>query len=443
MDKTRKHFTQDYLVYRVRRAVKEKLEAEACYAKKVTQILNSMMSGLGVFTFKYPSLLKFDELRNEKEGERKNIETLFGVIRVPSDTHMRSTLDEASPEVLQSSFKILLSLLQRAKILEQYLFMDKYYLISVDGTGYYSSTKVNCAQCLIKEHKNGSKEYHHQMLSAAMVHPKQKVVFPLAPEPIMNTDGSEKNDCERNAFKRWIKHFRKEHPHLKVIILADGLSSNAPFVEILKEYGCSYILVCKDGDHKYLVDWVKDGDKEDAPIIEEIASGSIHRTYQYMNDVPINETNYDCKVNVIICHEKNPKNKNPTKWMWITDIEVTKENVKALARAGRSRWKIENETFNTLKNQGYEFEHNFGHGNKNLSTVFAFLMMLSFFIDQCLQGVNKLFQQAYEKCRAKYALWEEMRATISRFILPSFEKLYEVIIHPPPPIDLMSCDTQS
>lgn len=63
-------------------------------------------------------------------------------------------------------------------------------------------------------------------------------------------------------------------------------------------------------------------------------------------------------------------------------------------------------------------------------------MMLAFFIDQCLQEVNKLFQRAYAKCGAKYSLWEEMRAMIKQFILPSFEVMYEAIAQPPPPVDL-------
>ena len=61
--------------------------------------------------------------------------------------------------------------------------------------------------------------------------------------------------------------------------------------------------------------------------------------------------------------------------------ESAKQNVAAIMRAGRASWKVENETFNTLKNQGYHFEHNFGHGEKHLATVFANLMMLAFLID--------------------------------------------------------------
>ncbi len=66
---------------------------------------------------------------------------------------------------------------------------------------------------------------------------------------------------------------------------------------------------------------------------------------------------------------------------WVTDLRVSKRNVYQLMRGGRARWKIENETFNTLKNQGYHFEHNYGHGEQHLSVVFATMMMLAFLVD--------------------------------------------------------------
>ena len=77
---------------------------------------------------------------------------------------------------------------------------------------------------------------------------------------------------------------------------------------------------------------------------------------------------------------------------WVTDLPIQESTVMELMRAGRARWRIENETFNTLKNQGYSFEHNFGHGEKQLSTVFAYLMMLAFLIDQIQQRCCRVFQ---------------------------------------------------
>src|SRR4029453_5083020 len=81
--------------------------------------------------------------------------------------------------------------------------------------------------------RNGTVTYAHQLLGAAFIHPDKRAVIPLMPEPIVNQDGSEKNDCERNAAKRFVTKFRRDHPHLKVIVTEDSLSSNAPHIETL------------------------------------------------------------------------------------------------------------------------------------------------------------------------------------------------------------------
>jgi hypothetical protein len=193
-----------------------------------------------------------------------------------------------------------------------------------------------------------------------------------------------------------------------------------------------YILVCQEADHTYLVDWLKCADAVDSPLFETM-DGKINRKYQYMHDVPLNSTH---AVNVNVLRYWETKGGKTSKWMWITDLKITKDNVKQIMQGGRSRWRIENETFNTLKNQGYNFEHNYGHGYKNLSTAFAFLMLLSFFIDQVLQSVNKRFCEAYKRMTSKRVLWENMRSFLRIFNITSFEALYEAIARPPPPMSL-------
>ena len=92
------------------------------------------------------------------------------------------------------------------------------------------------------------------MLGACIVHPDQSNVIPLCPENIQNGDGSAKNDCERNAAKRFIENFKREHPHLKVIILGDGIASNAPYIRLLESHKMKYLLGAKPGDHQSLFD---------------------------------------------------------------------------------------------------------------------------------------------------------------------------------------------
>ena len=444
MKQVRKYFTQDELIAKVRESFVESLRKSNVYDNSFSTISNvdCLMSGLAIFSFKFPSLLQFDKTRNEKGALFKNLKKLFLLEECPCDTYMRERLDVLDPKLCRQAFRSLFSLLQRGKILDNFRFFGDYHLISIDGTGVFFSDSVHCDNCNVIEHRDGSVTYNHQILAAALVNPDQKVVYPFAPEPIMKTDGSEKNDCERNAFKRWSVDFRREHPHLKSIILADALSSNEPFIRILRENRLNFILVCKEADHKYLTDYIRAADKEKTSLDTDI--DSVKRHYEYILNVPLNATNQDCLVNVVRFSETKMvskgrgKNKitkeKTTNWMWVTDLPVNLNNIEEFVKGGRARWKIENETINTLKNQGYNFEHNFGHGKKHLHTVFAHLMLLAFFIDQCLQQVNKRFQEALNKVGGKSALWEAIRACLKYIELPNFETLYDLIIRPPPPV---------
>src|SRR5919197_3710842 len=208
---------------------------------------DALMSAFAMFSLKSPSLLAFDKQRAEG-----NLKTIYGIERVPCDTRMRERLDPVAPESLRPSFTLVFRQLQRGKALDPMVFLDGHYLVALDGTGYFSSNPIHCDSCLHKEHRNGSITYYHQMLGAAIIHPDFREVIPLMPEPIVKQDGATKNDCERNAAKRFITKLRQDHPHLKFSITEDALSSNAPHIETLHDYGCHYILRVKEGDHAYL-----------------------------------------------------------------------------------------------------------------------------------------------------------------------------------------------
>ena len=144
---------------------------------------------------------------------------------------------------------------------------------------------------------------------------------------------------------------------------------------------------------------------------------------QFYNGVPLNDSNHDFQVNFIDCIVKDKKGKI-THFSWVTDISVTQDNVYPLSRGGRSRWKIENETFNTLKNQGYQFEHNFGHGYKRLSHVFGMLMFLAFLVDQVQQRCCGLFQAALKKMRRKIRFWNQLRSLFLEFYIDSWADMF-------------------
>ncbi len=420
--KVRKHLSADALFGLVRNGFAHIPD----YRLSETDIAlaDVLMSAFAMFSLKAPSLLAFD-----KERAEGNLHTIYGIERVPCDTHMREILDPVSPKVLRPVFKSIFRQLQRGKALEAMTFLDGHYLLALDGTEYFSSETIHCASCLHRVHRNGSITYAHQMLGAAIIHPDQRAVIPLMPEPIVNCDGTDKNDCERNAAKRFVARLRQDHPHLKFIVTEDSLSSNAPHIETLHDYGCHYILGVKAGDHTYLFQQVEAAERAGRVTYyerHERATGLVHR-FRFVNDVPLNASNPDVRVNFIEYWEMSDN--KVQHFSWVTDLRVNKRNVFHLMRGGRARWKIENETFNTLKNQGYNFEHNYGHGEQHLSVVFAVLMMLAFLVDQAQQLCCALFQAVWAKLGSKRLLWERMRALFYTYALASMRQLFEALLY--------------
>lgn len=382
-----------------------------------------LMSALAVFGLKYPSLLQFDE-ESEEDAIKHNLKSLYKVETAPSDTYMRERLDEIDPRLIRLAFTTIFSFLQRGKVLEDYKVLDKYLLIACDGTGMFSSESVHCSNCCEKHHKDGRVTYYHQMLGAVVVHPDQKEVFPLCPEPISKADGSKKNDCEQNAMKRLLTDFQKEHSHLEVIFTEDALSAKGPYLRQILEIGAHFIVNVNPTGNPSLFEWLKGIELNKKVLTDSKKKETIE--LQFYNGFPLNNSSHDLTVNFINCVIQDKKGLK-THFSWVTDLRITEDNVYSLSKAGRARWHIENETFNTLKNQGYQFDHNYGHGNKNLNHVFGLLMFLAFLIDQVQQKCCSLFQEALKKAKRKIRLWQKLRVYFLEFYFDSWAELFAVL----------------
>jgi hypothetical protein len=424
----RKHLCKDAQL-RALRSGFELIPDHRCGVSKIS-LPDVLMSGFAVFDLKDPSLLAFDNRRTTNVG---NMEQIYGVTQIACDTQMRTVLDPVNPELLRANFRTVTAQLQRSKALQQFTFYKGCYLLSLDGTGSYSSNKVTSDACMVKNHKNGTKTYYQQVLGAVLVHPDNPVVIPLAPEMIITQDGATKNDCERNATKRYLDKFRVDYPRLPVIIIEDGLSSNGPhIIDIHNRPNTHYILGAKPGDHQLLFknfdEAVQQGTAGTFKCVDRKNKDIIH-VFTYLNNTSLNQANLDLKVNFLDYKEHNTKTGEVKHFSWVTDFTISSDNAYILMRGGRCRWKIENETFNTLKNQGYHFEHNFGLGKKHLSEVFVMLMMLAFLIDQAQQLCSPLFQAALERAGSKKALWEQQRNLFFCFTLESMAILYTMIVN--------------
>jgi len=199
---------------------------------------DALMSGFAMFSLKDPSLLAFDE----RQATDSNLGSIYGIEQVPGDTQMRTILDDVAPAEIRPVFRDVVRQLQRTKELEKFVFLGGSYLTSLDGTGYFSSKTIHCSSCMEKVNKKtGEVTYYHQLMGGVIIHPNLREVIPLMPEPILKQDGETKNDCERNAAKRFLAQLKQDYPDLTFTITEDALSPNAPHIRELEKHGFHYI----------------------------------------------------------------------------------------------------------------------------------------------------------------------------------------------------------
>jgi hypothetical protein len=274
------------------------------------------------------------------------------------------------------------------------------------------------------------------MLAGSIVHPEKRTVIPVMPEPILKQDGATKNDSERNAMRRFLDNLRASHPKIELILIADALHSTGPLIRDLKHYNMNFILGVKPGSHEKLFAHIERSDElgrlshftVEEEIGDKVKKKRIHH-FRYTNGVLLNHSDVTTTVNYLEYWETTQwvgkggrLEETKVHFSWVTDFTVTHHNVMQIMRGGRARWKIENETFNTLKNQGYEFEHNFGHGYNNLSTNLAMIMFLVFLFDQLQEIGCKDFQKALANNSGRRSyLWRKIRSVyevLSEYDLP-------------------------
>jgi hypothetical protein len=339
-----------------------------------------LLSAFAMFALTSPSLLAFDTQRAEG-----NVGTISGIGRAPCDTPMRERLAPVSPQSLHPVCKSVFRPLQRGKAREPMAFLDGHSLLALEGTGSLSSTTMHWASCLHKVPRNGSLTSAPQLVGAAILPPDVRAVIPLMPAPIVRHDGTDNNAGERQAATRCMAQVRHDHPHVQCMVTEDSLRANAPHMQTLHDHQLHAIFGVKEGDQAFVFRQVQAAEhagRVTSYARRDRAAGLRHR-FRLVNDVPLNASNADVRVKGIASWEMGDDKVQHVSW--VTDLRVSTRNVLHLMRGGSARWQRENETCNTLKNQGDTFEHHDGHGPQNLSVVFAMVMRLAFVVDQTQQ----------------------------------------------------------
>lgn len=392
---------------------------------------DAALSAFAMFFFQQPSLLKFQQEMQRRSG-RSNLESMFGVSSVPSDSQLRDILDGTPSEPLRRLLGLIFERFRRsgwAADFKTSAALGSLYPVALDGTDYFSSTKIECPSCLRAELSEGTTLYRHAILSATLVRSRAHQILPLDAEPIANTDGTKKQDCEISAGKRMVTRLRREHPKLPVLVLGDSNFSHEPFVLSLSEARMRFLLMVKPGSHQEVFEWVEDLEQK----TDWVERGSWHTgpaskrrffEYRICRQVPINAERKTW-VTFVEMWERDKNGKTTYHGSWITDLEVTSETIEEVCWLGRARWRIENEQFNVHKNGGYELEHNYGHGNKTLATVFYFLNLLAFVTHEVLTRSDREYVRL-RKQETRRELWNGLRYCFRRFAVSNWGELLRV-----------------
>jgi len=389
------------------------------------------LSAFSLFFMGSPSFLAHQRALAEGHG-RSNCETLFTMSAIPSDNYVRLMLDGAAPAVFDGLF---FKAIEAAGPLTPFHCLNGRVLIALDGTEHFCSRKIKCRQCSTRRRSDGGTEYFHTFLGASLLAPGHKQVLPLPPEFIVPRDGAEKQDCERNAAKRWLARHSAAVGHLRPVYLGDDLFACQPIVAAIQDAGGNFILTCKPASHQTITEYLHGAELQKHR--QTICKRGKHTTtvYRWLSAVPLRATEDAIAVNWFSIEIFNDKGKRTYHNSFVTDLAVSADTVAELAACGRARWKIENETFNVLKTGGYNLEHSFGHGKQTLANVLVALNLLAFAFHTAAYLAVLAWRAAVSARGPKYRFFEHLRTITTYVVFQDWDHLLRSIaaaaIRPP------------
>lgn len=392
---------------------------------------DAALSAFAVFFLQNPSFLA-QQINLQKAKGKNNLQTLFGAYSNPCDNQIRNLLDAVSPDELYGIFTRIFNDLHATGYFKPFEVLDGSLLIALDGVEYFSSTKIHCECCSTQEFSNGKICYSHKAITPVIVSPKQSGVIPLDPEFITPQDGHAKQDSELAAAQRWLLRKGQGLAAHNITILGDDLYSHQPHCEAIKAQNMHFILVCKQDSHATLYEWLEDFDRigKVSTVTRNRWDGK-HRivdTYRFMNELPLRDSDDAMMVNWCELNSVRDDGKVLYFNTFVTDHLVSESNVVEIVTAGRSRWKIENENNNTLKTKGYHFEHNFGHGKNNLSSVLATLILLAFLFHTVLDHFDKCYQLLRSVLSSREMFFDDVRALTRYICFESWQQMLEFML---------------
>lgn len=391
-----------------------------------------IVGAFSAFFMQCESFLEHQRQMSSRCGQ-DNAQTLFGLLRVPSDAQIRNVMDAIPTDQFSGIFDWVYQALKLGGFLKPYEYLDGHLLVTLDGTQYYSSTQVHCDCCSSRTHKNGTVTYFHSAILPVIVVPSKPEVIALAPELITPQDGAEKQDCEINAAKRWLVKHAKGFDGQPLTLLGDDLYSHQPMCETTIAGGNNFIFTCLPESHKSLYDWL--GYLERLGAVKTLVIEQYRKKtkdiyhYRYVNQVPLRDSQPALLVNwceLVLTRESDGKvlYKNA----FITQHFLDEQSLPQVVAAGRCRWKTENESHNVLKTKGYHLEHNFGHGQRHLSATLLTLNLLAFLFHTVLALVDESYQKIRKQRGTRKGFFQDILSLTKYLLFEGWQALIDFML---------------
>ena len=384
------------------------------------------MAALSVFLMQSPSFLAHQRALAEGRA-RPNAHTLFGLARIPCDNHIRQLLDGVPTAHFDDAFHALAGDLDARGGLAPMRRLGGRALVALDGTEHFRSRKLRCDSCSTRRRADGGTEHFHQMLAAHVVAPGRALSLPLPPGFVRPQDGAARQDCERQAVKRWLARHGPRCAALRPVYLGDDLYACQPVCRAMIDAGGDFPLTAKPASHRTLCEHL-DGIR--LPTRRRTAGRGakrrIHRC-RWMTDLPIRDGDDALRVNWLEIVSAKPDGAVTCRSAFVTSLDVDRDSVAELADCARARWKIENETFNVLKQHGYHLEHNFGHGKDTLAAVLVVLNLLAFALHTACELAEDQWRRARQRLGTRARLFEHLRTVTEYQVFPSWDALVALL----------------
>jgi len=396
------------------------------------KISDVMLSAFSMFFMQCQSFLEHQRQMQSRSG-KDNAQSIFGVEKIPSDQQIRNILDLISANSLNVVFEKVYQFLQLGKHLKRYEKLGKNLLICLDGTEYHSSSKISCECCSTRNHRNGKVTYSHTAILPVIASPNCEEVISLPPEFVTPQDGHEKQDCEIAAAKRWIS----KHSHLfqgqAITLLGDDLYSRQPMCQHCLDVDMNFIFTCLPSSHPSLYEWLeyleKNGEVQTLKVNVRKGKSTEIYCYRYVNQIPLREEEPALLVNWCELTIRNSANDSIIYAnAFVTNHSISFDNVAEVIEAGRCRWKTENENHNVLKTKGYNLEHNFGHGQKHLSSILLSLNLLAFLFHTVLHLLDSSYQKIRRKRVTRKGFFQDILALTKYILFDGWQHLIDFML---------------